>query len=316
MSESSDEEFFEISAVSRITGLSTHVLRIWEKRYAVVEPIRSDTMRRLYSKDDVHRLTLLKSLVDNGHTISSVANLNRETLEQRLADILGTKIDSGLNEVHRVGFAGVLSRKAVRDAGDCDPAFKLTSDYSRLDELVKNVKAGTLEILIVEVDSLFEEDLAGITKALDALNIPKAVVIYQFAGSQVFESPLIGRISTLCAPVTSAEILLTCTPSKSDSPRVDHELNFRADEIPPRIFTGEQLAVLKNTTSAIKCECPNHLGKLLAGLNAFEEYSSRCENATPEDAKMHAFLHLETAQCRFRLEQALVQLLDAEGIKI
>ena len=74
-------EYFEISAVARLTGVSSHVLRVWERRYGVVEPHRSDSKRRRYTQDDIQRLSLLKSLVDNGHAIGSIATLTTPQLE-------------------------------------------------------------------------------------------------------------------------------------------------------------------------------------------------------------------------------------------
>jgi DNA-binding transcriptional MerR regulator/methylmalonyl-CoA mutase cobalamin-binding subunit len=62
------------------TGLSGHVIRAWERRYQAVSPRRSRTGRRLYSRKDMERLTLLKRAIDSGHRISHVANLDRETL--------------------------------------------------------------------------------------------------------------------------------------------------------------------------------------------------------------------------------------------
>ena len=78
-----DETRYRIGAVCRLTGLSQHVLRVWEKRYAVVEPMRSETQRRLYSESDVNRLSLLKTLVDRGQAIGSIANLDTDELTPR-----------------------------------------------------------------------------------------------------------------------------------------------------------------------------------------------------------------------------------------
>ena len=63
------------------SGLTTHAIRMWEKRYGVVEPFRTDTDRRLYSENDIDKLRLLKSAVDAGHSISSIASLDRAELE-------------------------------------------------------------------------------------------------------------------------------------------------------------------------------------------------------------------------------------------
>ena len=69
-----------IRAVSQRTGLTPHVIRIWEKRYSAVQPKRTDTNRRLYSEDDVERLCLLSWLTRNGHSIGAIAQLSLDDL--------------------------------------------------------------------------------------------------------------------------------------------------------------------------------------------------------------------------------------------
>lgn len=69
-----------IKAVSRLTGLSAHVIRIWEKRYGAVEPERTGTNRRLYSDEEVERLGLLRDVTVAGHSIGAVAALPIERL--------------------------------------------------------------------------------------------------------------------------------------------------------------------------------------------------------------------------------------------
>jgi DNA-binding transcriptional MerR regulator/methylmalonyl-CoA mutase cobalamin-binding subunit len=73
---------YPIKVVSRQTGLSQHVIRAWEKRYGVVEPLRTDTNRRLYTSDDIHRLTLLKLAIDNDYNIGTVAAFSTDRLEE------------------------------------------------------------------------------------------------------------------------------------------------------------------------------------------------------------------------------------------
>ena len=71
-----------IKIVARRTGLSAHVIRIWEKRYGAVEPERTPTNRRLYSEAQVERLIWLRDLTRNGHGIGHVAKLSNEELQQ------------------------------------------------------------------------------------------------------------------------------------------------------------------------------------------------------------------------------------------
>lgn len=73
---------FPIGYVSSYTGLSTHVLRAWERRYNAVKPNRSAGGRRLYSQADIDRLSLLKRVVDSGHAISNVARLATTKLNE------------------------------------------------------------------------------------------------------------------------------------------------------------------------------------------------------------------------------------------
>ena len=73
-------KFLTIKYAAERSGLSTHLIRIWERRYQAVSPERTDSKRRLYSEADVIRLQLLKKAVDAGHSISQVAKLSSDTL--------------------------------------------------------------------------------------------------------------------------------------------------------------------------------------------------------------------------------------------
>lgn len=75
-----------IQVVTRRTGISADVLRVWEKRYAVVAPVRSTNGRRLYSDADIERLRLLADATRTGRTISQVAAVPTAALVALLAD--------------------------------------------------------------------------------------------------------------------------------------------------------------------------------------------------------------------------------------
>ncbi|HSP07725.1 MAG TPA: MerR family transcriptional regulator, partial [Acidobacteriota bacterium] len=69
-----------IRVVARRTGLTPHVIRIWEKRYGAVVPRRTSTKRRFYTDEDVERLILLRRATMSGRSIGQVARLSREEL--------------------------------------------------------------------------------------------------------------------------------------------------------------------------------------------------------------------------------------------
>ena len=70
-----------IKIVSKRTGLSPHVLRVWERRYAAVTPMRTPTNRRVYSDADVEKLRLLREATGAGHSIGRIAALSSEDLK-------------------------------------------------------------------------------------------------------------------------------------------------------------------------------------------------------------------------------------------
>jgi DNA-binding transcriptional MerR regulator/methylmalonyl-CoA mutase cobalamin-binding subunit len=71
---------YPIRYVAQQTGLSTHVIRIWEKRYQAVVPKRTETNRRMFCGKDIDRLKMLKTGVKIGHSISQIAGLSSEDL--------------------------------------------------------------------------------------------------------------------------------------------------------------------------------------------------------------------------------------------
>ena len=75
-----DEAKYRVGMVSKLTGLSTHTLRMWEKRYTAVLPERTAAGGRLYTDAHVDRLRLLHKLVQSGHSIGGIAKLSDREL--------------------------------------------------------------------------------------------------------------------------------------------------------------------------------------------------------------------------------------------
>ena len=71
---------YPLRTAARLTGLSPELLRAWERRYGVVEPVRTPGGTRRYSASDLERLRQVKAAVDAGHRISQVAALDTQAL--------------------------------------------------------------------------------------------------------------------------------------------------------------------------------------------------------------------------------------------
>lgn len=84
-----------VRVVAQRTGLTSHVLRAWERRYGVVAPTRSEGGQRLYSEADIERLTLLRRLTALGGAISQLAPLPAEDLARLVEEHGATPLAVG-----------------------------------------------------------------------------------------------------------------------------------------------------------------------------------------------------------------------------
>lgn len=77
---------YPMRVVTRLTGLQPDTIRAWERRYHAVSPRRTDGNTRMFTADDVRRLTLLREVTELGHPIGQVADLTTTALEDLIAD--------------------------------------------------------------------------------------------------------------------------------------------------------------------------------------------------------------------------------------
>lgn len=73
--------YYSIKDLEYLSGIKAHTIRIWEKRYQLLDPDRTDTNIRYYSDDDVRKILNVAMLVKNGHKISNVASFDNARLQ-------------------------------------------------------------------------------------------------------------------------------------------------------------------------------------------------------------------------------------------
>jgi len=83
--------------VTRRTGLSAELLRVWERRYRVVVPARTQTGRRLYSDSEIERLTLLYRATLGGRSIGLIASLSTPALVELLRQDADAELARGVD---------------------------------------------------------------------------------------------------------------------------------------------------------------------------------------------------------------------------
>ncbi|MEE2742800.1 MAG: response regulator [Bdellovibrionota bacterium] len=76
------KNIYSIKLVSSITGVQENTLRTWERRYKAFTPFRDSKGKRFYNESELERVKLIKSAIDLGIKIGSLAQLNAEQLEE------------------------------------------------------------------------------------------------------------------------------------------------------------------------------------------------------------------------------------------
>ncbi len=328
-------------------------LRVWERRYALTNTAVSPGGQRLYSSDDVRRLSLLKQLTDLGHAIGSLAPLDMARL-QRVAATHAQALAATQAGRH-TGSASMRARGAV-------PAWRLVvvgkalgvrlrrpallRQLGRPIELLgpfDNV-AQAATALAAQPDGrpadawlLHEPQLhAGWLAALEAAApalvrermragtpVPVAV-LYGFAGDAVCEALAATGVALLREPqpdVALAQWLrhwaqASALPASRSARSVEPaaDVAVTADRIAPRRWDDAALTDFASLSTTVACECPRHVAELLMQLSRFEAYSAQCEQRAPADAQLHAFLGRVAADARAGFEAALEHVALHEGL--
>ncbi len=77
---------YSIKDLEKLTGIKAHTIRIWEKRYNIVSPLRTTTNIRFYSDGDLKRLLNVSILNRNGFKISNIVRLSRDEINQSVME--------------------------------------------------------------------------------------------------------------------------------------------------------------------------------------------------------------------------------------
>ena len=77
-----DKRYFKIGEVAKLADVAPHVLRYWESEFSGIKPKRAGSKQRLYRKDDVKLILVIKNLLhDQGYTISGAKKLIKDTAD-------------------------------------------------------------------------------------------------------------------------------------------------------------------------------------------------------------------------------------------
>jgi len=78
---------YTIKDLEKLSGIRAHTIRIWEKRYGILSPARTNTNRRRYNDDDLRKLINISILNRSGFKISKIASMSFREIEDKVSFI-------------------------------------------------------------------------------------------------------------------------------------------------------------------------------------------------------------------------------------
>jgi MerR family transcriptional regulator, light-induced transcriptional regulator len=88
---------FSIKDLENFSGIKAHTIRIWEKRYQILEPDRTDSNIRTYSEAELKKILNVAYLNRNGLKISKIARLDEDELTQQVMNVSSKNDDTDQN---------------------------------------------------------------------------------------------------------------------------------------------------------------------------------------------------------------------------
>jgi DNA-binding transcriptional MerR regulator len=82
---------FSIKDLENLSGIKAHTIRIWEKRYNILQPMRTETNNRLYDAKNLQKLLNVVLLHNHGYKISKISKYSDEEIPNIVRDIISEK---------------------------------------------------------------------------------------------------------------------------------------------------------------------------------------------------------------------------------
>lgn len=319
---------YRIGAIANLTGLSTHTIRAWERRYGMVLSDRSEGGTRLYDADSLDRLRLIKKLLDHGESISMICNLNTNELRERLDQFPSQAFEKFAQPTQQTDEAQSLNIVAVgknpfdKSEFTLRPNLKVVIEHqfenqSQLEEwLHKSDNLGELNGVVLFEDLLSSQKSKALSPLLKRFKRLQWIIVFNMGSGRELTQLHEAGIKAVKGPLPQELLLDSIVLHLQPSLSVVTVVASDPSPAPPPLFSVDQLNRLGNLSSSIQCECPSHMSTLIHNLIAFEKYCETCENESPEDAALHAELGRETAKSRAILEQMLVKVCAHDNIDI
>lgn len=221
----------------------------------------------------------------------------------------------------KVALAVLDESTAAQLRSNLDETSDLEIVWSGTDVDAFRAEAPKAQVVLANIELLGETPSEGMNELVDRTGAELGIALYAYAKRSTLDEISSQRIRTLRSPLNLPMLrcqmmgLIARNLLRAPPPPTEPDMSA-APNIEPPIYSNAQLGKLQQISTAVDCECPNHLAVLLQNLSDFENYSKNCENKNDEDAKIHRMLYEHTAQARALLERAMGRLIEHEQIEV
>jgi DNA-binding transcriptional MerR regulator len=297
-------------------------LRIWERRYGVVAPPKSESGQRLYSEDDVRRLSLLKGLVQRGHPIGTIAKLDRAQLEQlalgasdrKFAQLASCPAPLPVGITLAVIGDALVRRLESEDVELAEAGVVNVARFASLNEASSQLAIEPSDILLITVTSLHEDVASQVLSLGEACQARAIAVAYGFGTGRAIQMLRLSGVRLYREPDSRIELRQVleelARAAQGWGAASQDSLWLRA----ARRFDDRTLSGMASRSSTIACECPQHLVELIMKLSEFEKYSDECGSRSVEDILLHRNLGDVANRALAMFEAALARIAHEEGL--
>jgi len=302
----SEQELYRIGTVSKLTGISPECLRAWERRYDL-QPAQKTGKTRFYSHEQLQNLSKIKRLIEQGHPISSLAQLDGRQLSARLTPVSLSGQTYSADTAYRpqlptIGLIGTNVIMLEQDEGASDRV-EVTQRWNNVADFLNSRPSELRHLNAVALSSptLNLEEIRDIRARVSDLRI---VAVYQYAADTRIESLKKQGIPLLAWPVTWEKLVSACA----------QPMELDIGKSTPRRYEDSQLLSIASAARQRGDSAPRHLVSLITSLNAYEQYTTEHILEAPDDADLHCRIRADVSCARGLLEHSLGDLLETKAI--
>lgn len=142
---------YSINDVEKLCGIKAHTIRIWEKRYAIIQPRRTDTNIRYYLDEDLQKILNISLLNRNGYKISKIAKMSDSDIKRLVSELSDVTLESEDNLdalMHAMLELDEFKFNKILDHNIASKGFEITMDeivYPMMEKLSMMWIAGSIK---------------------------------------------------------------------------------------------------------------------------------------------------------------------------